>query len=113
VQRARRSAIYEELLALGDDVRGEISPATERTLETMRVDGGHWIESGRFDHTGEARIPPFEDVELEVGRLFAPVHEERRDRAPRRVAFARASRYAVAWQLRRRRSGTRGCARRW
>ncbi|MBX3250097.1 MAG: Uma2 family endonuclease [Myxococcales bacterium] len=43
-----------------------------RTLEALRLHDGAWVDAGSFDDTAMARIPPFEAVELEVGRLFPP-----------------------------------------
>jgi Uma2 family endonuclease len=43
-----------------------------RTLEAYALDGARWVELGAFDETAVARIPPFEAVELPVGRLFLP-----------------------------------------
>ena len=42
----------------------------ERTLEALRLENGQWVDAGTFDGGATARIPPFADVELEVGRLF-------------------------------------------
>ena len=47
----------------------------ERVLEAYRLDAGRWGEVGSYDHTALARIEPFEAIELEVGRLFAPPAE--------------------------------------
>lgn len=44
----------------------------ERTVEALRLRDGIWEDAGSFDDTAMARIPPFEAVELEVGRLFPP-----------------------------------------
>lgn len=44
----------------------------ERTLEAYALDGGRWSVVGTHDHTALARIPPFDAVELPVGRLFFP-----------------------------------------
>lgn len=43
-----------------------------RLLEAYRLENGHWVDVGSYDHTGLARIAPFEAVELELERLFAP-----------------------------------------
>ncbi|HVY47636.1 MAG TPA: Uma2 family endonuclease [Minicystis sp.] len=43
-----------------------------RTLEALALDGGGWRDAGTFDETAVARIPPFEAVEVPVGRLFLP-----------------------------------------
>ncbi|MBX3269579.1 MAG: Uma2 family endonuclease [Sandaracinaceae bacterium] len=45
---------------------------TEGTLEADRLERGAWVDAGRHDRTAVARIPPFEAVELPVGRLFPP-----------------------------------------
>jgi Uma2 family endonuclease len=42
------------------------------TLEALSLEGGRWVDAGSFDATSSARIPPFEHVELPVGRLFLP-----------------------------------------
>ncbi|CAN5259337.1 hypothetical protein BH09MYX1_BH09MYX1_55840 [soil metagenome] len=43
-----------------------------RTLEALRLDKGVWVDAGTFDETSIARVPPFEAVELVVGRMFPP-----------------------------------------
>ena len=43
-----------------------------RTLEAFTLDAGRWVDAGSFDEGATARIPPFEAVELPVGRLFLP-----------------------------------------
>jgi Uma2 family endonuclease len=48
-----------------------VDPA-EGVLEALALDSGHWIRLGAWDAGARVRIPPFEDVELEVGRLFPP-----------------------------------------
>lgn len=50
-----------------------IADPVERTLETMRLEGESWMETGSYDAASVARIPPFDAIEIEVGRLFAPV----------------------------------------
>ncbi|MBI4956182.1 MAG: Uma2 family endonuclease [Myxococcales bacterium] len=48
-----------------------VDPA-ERTLEALALVDGVWHDAGSFDGTAVARVPPFDAVELEVGRLFPP-----------------------------------------
>ena len=48
-----------------------VDPA-EGVLEALALDDDRWVRLGAWDGTATARIPPFEDVELEVGRLFPP-----------------------------------------
>jgi Uma2 family endonuclease len=43
-----------------------------RTLEAYALREGQWVDVGAFDDTAVADIPPFEAVELPVGRLFLP-----------------------------------------
>jgi Uma2 family endonuclease len=43
-----------------------------RTLEAFQLVDDKWVLSGNFDETAVARIAPFEEVELAVGRLFLP-----------------------------------------
>lgn len=38
----------------------------------MRLVDGGWLLVGSFQLGDVARIPPFEEVELDVGRLFPP-----------------------------------------
>jgi Uma2 family endonuclease len=42
------------------------------TLEALTLEGGRWVDAGSFDETSLARIPPFDSVELPIGRLFLP-----------------------------------------
>lgn len=44
-----------------------------RTLESLRLDGGTWVELGVWGDGDVARIDPFAAVELEIGRLFPPL----------------------------------------
>jgi Uma2 family endonuclease len=48
-----------------------IDPDT-RVLEALSLRDGVRLESGVYDDESSARIPPFEAIELEVGRLFLP-----------------------------------------
>lgn len=43
-----------------------------RTLEALRLQDGHWLELGAWGEGDTARIAPFEEVELEIDRLFLP-----------------------------------------
>ncbi len=43
-----------------------------RTLEVLELKGDRWLEVGAYDDSAVARIPPFDDVELAIGRLFLP-----------------------------------------
>jgi Uma2 family endonuclease len=43
-----------------------------RVLEALALSEGSWLEVGVYDDSASARIPTFEAVELEVGRLFLP-----------------------------------------
>lgn len=42
------------------------------TLEALGLRDGAWVDAGAYDETAIVRVPPFEAIELEVGRLFAP-----------------------------------------
>lgn len=44
-----------------------------RLLEALSLRDGAWVEIGVYDDSATARIPPFEGVALEVGRLFFPL----------------------------------------
>lgn len=48
-----------------------VDPA-EQILEAYVLQSGQWIVAGTYDRDSLARIPPFEAVELPVGRLFFP-----------------------------------------
>lgn len=48
-----------------------IDPA-ERTLEAYVLRDSQWLRAGAWDDTEVARVPPFEAIELPVGRLFFP-----------------------------------------
>lgn len=41
-----------------------------RTLEAMRLEEGRWVHIGTWSESDRARVAPFEDVELDVGRLL-------------------------------------------
>jgi Uma2 family endonuclease len=43
-----------------------------RTLEALTLEQGRWVDAGSFDETATARIAPFTEVELPIGRLFLP-----------------------------------------
>jgi Uma2 family endonuclease len=51
-----------------------IADPFERTLEALQLDASTklWVEIGSYDATAVARVPPFDAVELELGRLFPP-----------------------------------------
>lgn len=45
-----------------------------RVLEALELDGGGWRECGAWDDTAhDARIVPFEEIALDVGRFFFPI----------------------------------------
>lgn len=52
MEPARKLASYDDILAL--------------------LDAGAWREAGRLSDGDVTRIPPFEGIELDVGRLFPP-----------------------------------------
>jgi Uma2 family endonuclease len=43
-----------------------------RLLEALALRDGGWVEAGVYGDEDAARIPPFQAIELEVGRLFLP-----------------------------------------
>jgi Uma2 family endonuclease len=43
-----------------------------RTLEALELTNGRWVEVGAWDETSKARIAPFTEIEIDVGRLFLP-----------------------------------------
>lgn len=97
----KKRATYDDLLALPEGVKGEITSVSNagndrvtkrelyaryrvahywiadpaaRTLETLRLDPAtrRWVDSGAFDATSVGRIPPFEAIELDLSRVFPP-----------------------------------------
>lgn len=48
-----------------------VDPET-RVLEALVRQGERWMEVGRFSDGDVVRIPPFEAIELDVGRIFPP-----------------------------------------
>jgi Uma2 family endonuclease len=46
--------------------------ADARTLEAFELAEGRWTLLGAWDEAAVARIPPFADIELPIGRLFLP-----------------------------------------
>lgn len=49
-----------------------------RVLEALVRDADRWVEAGRFGDGDVARIPPFDAIELDVGRLFPPLPDDAR-----------------------------------
>lgn len=49
-----------------------IVDADTRTVEAFELAGKRWVLAGAYDEAAVARIAPFEEIELEVGRLFLP-----------------------------------------
>lgn len=47
-----------------------------RTLTALSLRDGQWLEAGVLDDTASAMIPPFDEVELPIGRLFLPAKPE-------------------------------------
>lgn len=43
-----------------------------RTLEALALRDGQWVDVGTYDEHDTARVPPFDAVEIPVGRLFLP-----------------------------------------
>jgi Uma2 family endonuclease len=43
-----------------------------RVIEALALREGSWFDVGVYDDTAVARIPPFDAIELEIGRFFLP-----------------------------------------
>ena len=43
-----------------------------RVLEALALRDAVWVETGVYGDESVARIPPFDAIELEAGRLFLP-----------------------------------------
>ena len=43
----------------------------QRTLEILRLDGGHWVIAGIHADQDEVRAEPFDAIGLELSRLWA------------------------------------------
>ena len=70
---ASRDRVYKKHLYARSGVRHDwVVDPDARTLEALELVGGRWVEVGAYDETATARVPPFEAVELPVGRLFLP-----------------------------------------
>ena len=41
-----------------------------RTIEVLRLSGQDWVVADTFGGEGEARIPPFDAVAIDVGALW-------------------------------------------
>ena len=50
-----------------------IADPDARVLEAWANQGGAWVSLGAWGDGHRARIPPFEAVELDVGKLFTPL----------------------------------------
>lgn len=50
-----------------------------RTLEAFELSGKRWLLVGNYGDDATAAVPPFEAIELPVGRLFLPPAEETSD----------------------------------
>lgn len=44
-----------------------------RTLEAFELNAGRWVLVGSYDDQAKARVPPFDAVEVSIGRFFLPV----------------------------------------
>ena len=44
----------------------------DRVLEALVLKDGAWVEQGVYDESASERIAPFEEVVIDVGRLFLP-----------------------------------------
>jgi Uma2 family endonuclease len=49
-----------------------IADPDARTLEALVLRDGQWLETGAWTDGAVVRIPPFDDVELDISRLFLP-----------------------------------------
>jgi Uma2 family endonuclease len=68
LDRLRKTAIY---LEAGVPFFWIIDPEA-RLLEAFQALDGRWLRLGAWSEGDRARIPPFDAVELDVGRLFPP-----------------------------------------
>ena len=75
VDRVRKQQLYARH---GVPYYWLVNPA-ERVLEAYVLDGAQWRIGGTYDDTALARVPPFDAIELPVGRLFPPLPPPRAD----------------------------------
>lgn len=70
---ASRDRVYKRHLYARHGVRHYwlVDPEA-RTLEALALRDGQWVDVGTYDDEATARVPPFEAVELTIGRLFLP-----------------------------------------
>ena len=66
IDRTRKQDIYREH---GVDWLWFVDPAA-RIIEVLHRDEASWMVSGTFGGEGEARIPPFDAVAIDVGALW-------------------------------------------
>lgn len=67
--RVHKAALYERH---GVGYYWIVEPR-ERLLEAFQLREECWVRLGAWDAQCTARIPPFDDIELDVGRFFPPV----------------------------------------
>jgi Uma2 family endonuclease len=66
VDRTRKLQIYREQ---GIPWRWFVDPAA-RTIEALSNSSNGWLVAGTFGGGGEARIPPFDAVAIDIGALW-------------------------------------------
>lgn len=71
---AKNDRIRKADLYVRHGVRGYwILDPDERTLEAYELREGGWLRLGGYTDGDVARVPPFDAIELELGRLFPPL----------------------------------------
>jgi Uma2 family endonuclease len=68
-----RDHVYKRRLYASRGVKHDwlVDPEA-RVLEASELRDGLWLEVGSYDEESIARIPPFEAVEIPIGKLFLP-----------------------------------------
>lgn len=59
-----------------------IADVDARTLEAFVLESGRWLLAGTYTDGDAARVAPFAEVELDIGRLFLPRRAESSNDAP-------------------------------
>jgi len=74
--RRRDRVVKRELYARNGVAFYWLLDPDDRTLEAVQLREGGWYELGFYDDTAIVRIPPFDDIEIDVGALFLPAEPD-------------------------------------
>jgi Uma2 family endonuclease len=69
---ARDRTVKKRLYAAAEIGHYWLVDPDARTLEALALRQGSWVDVGSYRDGDRACVPPFEVIELEIGRLFLP-----------------------------------------